>query len=68
MIIDFTPAIPYLDALHAAENFTSIFEYAQRYDEPYAIDEAMEMIERWCPHLWPIIDRQVLLMVSNEST
>jgi len=69
MKLDLSDSKEYLEALKLAENFPSIFDYASRednWDGDQLLDEAMEAIHKWCPHLWPQIDRFVLAYVSEH--
>jgi hypothetical protein len=78
MIIDLSPAKPYLDAVEIARNFPALVEWIMEHEtgsyyDPVCgpheemMEEAMEIIDRECPHLWPYIDRAVLAIVDGNS-
>jgi hypothetical protein len=70
MILDLSPAKPYLEGIKTAESFPALFAYCMGRDDhmlEYELEQAMEVIERECPWLWPAIDRAVLNIVRSES-
>lgn len=80
MTLDFTPAIPYINALETAENFPDLFIWCQKHEMSYymhsgldsidptehLLEEAMSEIETYCPWLWPAIDRAILNIVEAQ--
>jgi hypothetical protein len=63
LIIDLSPAKPYLNAIRTAESFPAFFFYCEDregWELDYEMEQAMEEIDREVPWLWPAIDRAIL--------
>jgi len=66
MKLDLTQGIPYLDALNAAEALPSMILSGKDDLEP-EVEEAMSIVEEWCPHLWPAIDRAIVNGLNTRT-
>jgi len=66
--IDLSEGEQYIKALKAAAIIPYLATYqGDSYGIETTLEQAMELVDEWCPHLWPAIDKRVLAIISHGS-